>query len=363
MEHSFFSFGIKDTNIEINITPVEFFNVEFPIRYVVMYKLTMIDTKNPLKNNESIIPYYVSNGQTNKLRANMIYPFLCYSDWSNQGICPYYQDSQKKEYHKDKSTLLLKYTIGPNYSHTKLEHMIIEHFITKDGIEEENNRRKEYAQMETESQHFSIGLPSVMPRLSNFLDFILCILNENIIHFNPAVDNIRCFRPLENPVDVEYFNMKKCKYLPEKLTPEDDYRFVIITILSRFANLILKNHFLDNIVLVKLTAKPISKEDFNHYINACNEEYMIKNSISYANISLEFKIICQKKINDALSRTKHVDMTQEEMDMVSLSKSMLIFRIRNPFFIYKDHLTTYKMDCSKPGDIENEEMGGISRMD
>jgi hypothetical protein len=363
MEHSFFSFGIKDTNIEINITPVEFFNVEFPIRYVVMYKLTLIDTKNPLKNKESIIPYYVSNGQTNKLRANMIYPFLCYSDWSNQGICPYYRDTQKKEYHKDRSTLLLKYTIGPNYSHTRLENMIIEHFISKDGIDQEDNHRKEYAQMETESQHFSRGLPSVMPRLSNFLDFMLCIINENIIHFNPAIDNIRCFRPLENGDDLEYINMKKCKNLPDTLTPEDDYRFVIITILCRFANLILKNQFLDNIVLVKLTAKPISKEDFNQYANACNEDYMTKNSTSYANISLEFKIICQKKIDYVAARTKRVDMTQEEMDMVSLSQFMPIFRIKNPFFIYKDHLTSYKMDCSKTGELEDEEMGGISRME
>jgi hypothetical protein len=362
MEHNFFMFSIKDENIEIKITPVEFFNVEFSIRYVVMYKLTLVDSKNPLKNQESTIPYYISNGQTNKLRANMIYPFLCYSDWSNQGICPYYQDIEKKEYHKDKGTLLLKYTIGPNYSHTRLENLVIDHFITKDGIDEEDNSRNEYAQMDRQSQQLSIGLPSVMPRLTNFLDFILCIVNENIINFNPAVDNIRCFRPLESRIDVDYIDMKKCKILPNTLTHEDDYRFVIITIFSRFANLILKNRFIDNIDMVKLTANPISKDDFNRYVNACNRDYMTKQDTSYANISLEFKKICQKKIDYVAARTNRVDMNQEEMDMISLSQFMPIFRIKNPFFIYNDHLASYKMDCSKPGE-DDDDMAGLSRME
>ena len=114
--------------------------------------------------------------------------------------------------------------------------------------------------------------------------------------------------------------------------------------------------------MVKLTANPISKDDFNRYVNACNRDYMTKQDTSYANISLEFKKICQKKIDYVAARTNRVDMDQEEMDMISLSQFMPIFRIKNPFFIYNDHLASYKMDCSKPGE-DDDDMAGLSRME
>ena len=125
MEFSFFTFSIHNENVDITITPIEFFNVEFPVRYVCMYRISMINNKDPLKNHESIIPYYISNGQTNRLRANMIYPFMCYSDWNNQGICPFFEVSSEKAKFKYRSPILLKYQIGPNFNFTKLSYYLL----------------------------------------------------------------------------------------------------------------------------------------------------------------------------------------------------------------------------------------------
>jgi hypothetical protein len=365
MEFSFFSFSIDNENVEIRLTPIEFFNVEYTLRYVCMYRMSMIDKKDPLKTQESIIPYYISNGQTNRLRANMIYPFMCYSDWTNQGVCPFFEDNAHKTQFKNRDALLLKYTIGPNFNFTKLENQVIDNFIEKDGIESEDKRRKMYQVLETHSNSLSRGLPSVLPRLRNFMDFVLCILNENIIHFNPAANNLKCFRPLQDTDDKDYIDMKKCVGQPEILTVEDDYRFVLFTILNRFANLIIDHHFIDEIQLVRLKATPISKEDFNIYAKACNKDYIIKNTTSYGVISQEFRNLFKNRIATVAVHTKKSDMTQEESDIIFLDSILSSFRIRNPFFIYSDHLTifNYKLDCSKPKEDEDEEMGGLSRMD
>jgi len=360
MEYQFFSITLRNDTVEIKIHPIEFFNVDFSVRYVVMYKLSLIHKEDPLKNHESIIPYYISNGQTNRLRANILYPFMCYSDWSNQGICPFFADKTTKQTNRGRCSLLLKYQVGPNYAYSKLENIVIENFIGKDGLEQEDKRRLEYNQMEKASDKLSRGLPSVLPRLRNFLDFVMCIMNENIIHFNPEVDDIRCFRPLVDRNDHFYVNMKKCEHLPETLTPEDDYRFVLISILSRYVNLILKNHFFDDIQLVKMTTTPISKEDFNLHVNKCDKDASIKNTTSYGIISSEFKNIFKTKIDRAVVHIKRTNMSQEDTDMLFLA-SILPFQFKiNPFFLYSDMLTHYKMDCSKPTQ-EDDDQGGLCR--
>ena len=365
MEFGFFSFSIHNENVDITITPIEFFNVEYVVRYVCMYRISMIDKKDPLKKHESIIPYYISNGQTNRLRANMIYPFMCYSDWINQGVCPFFEDNSHKTQFKERGALLLKYQIGPNFNFTKLENQVIDNFIEKDGIESIDKRRKMYQVLETHSNSLSRGLPSVLPRLRNFMDFVLCILNENIIHFNPAVDNMKCFRPLQVDNDKDYIDMKKCVNQPEILTVEDDYRFVLFTILNRFANLIIAHDFIDELQMIRLKAIPISKEDFNIYAKACNRDYIVKNTTSYGIISQEFRNVFKDRIATVAVHTQRVDMTPDQSDIIFLDNILSSFKIRNPFFIYSDHLTNfgYKLDCSKPKEDEDDEMGGLSRMD
>lgn len=365
MEFGFFSFSIHNENLEIRLTPVEFFNVEFAVRYVCMYRISMIDKKDPLKTQETIIPYYISNGQTNRLRANMIYPFMCYSDWINQGICPFFEDNPHKMKFKHRPSLLLKYQIGPNFNFTKLENQVIDNFIEKDGIDGHEKKRIEYALLHKESHGLSIGLPSVLPRLRNFMDFILCIMNENIIHFSPETDNIKCFRPLQDNADPQYIDMHKCNNIPEEQTAEDDYRFVLLTILNRFANLVITHQLIDELQMVKLNAIPISKEDFNKHVKACDREYIIKNTTSYGIISQEFRNVFKDRIATVAAHTKRTDMTQEESDIIFIDNILSSFRIRNPFFIYSDHLINfgYKLDCSKPAEDEDEEMGGISRLD
>lgn len=55
--------------------------------YVFMYQLTH---EFPDKTRvETIIPYYMSDGKTNRLYADMLYPFMCFnSTQKDPPVCP-----------------------------------------------------------------------------------------------------------------------------------------------------------------------------------------------------------------------------------------------------------------------------------
>jgi hypothetical protein len=95
--------------------------------------------------------------------------------------------------------------------------------------------------------------------------------------------------------------MSKCYLVPKDLTPADDYRFVLLSILKTFSNLVLENRLIDDIKIVKLTSEQISIEDFNTLTKSCNREYMVSNTSSYGIISQEFKNIFTNRIELLIS--------------------------------------------------------------
>jgi len=348
MDYKFYTFKIEDEGRIIQMVPIQFYNVEFSVRYVVMYKLSVVhkNEKDAAKNMESIIPYYISNGQTNKLRANMLYPFMCYSDWNNQGICPFYAEESDKKRRKSGHALLLKYLINPNYKYSKLEELILHDFLNKEGSENIENKHKQYKELITKSMNLSRGLPSILPRIRNLLDFVICVINDSIIQFNPDEVNIKCFRPLSNKDDPEYINMDKCNNTPEKITEEDDYRFVLISILHKYANMILKNHILDIEPLV-LKAVSITKEEFNLRVNVCDTLASTRNMSAYGFISIFFKQNFRLILDKIISTINQQDITENDRDLLFFDSILnYIGPLTHPNDIYRTHMEDFKMDCS-----------------
>jgi hypothetical protein len=349
IEYKFYTFKIEDTSRMIQMVPIQFYNVEFSVRYVVLYKLSVAhkNEKDIAKNMESIIPYYISNGQTNKLRANMLFPFMCYSDWNNQGICPFYAEESDKKRKKSGKSLLVKYLINPNYKYSKLEEIVLHNFLNKEGPENIENKHKQYKELITKSINLSRGLPSILPRIRNLLDFVICVINDSIIQFNPQEVNIKCFRPLSNKDDPEYINMDKCNHTPEKITEEDDYRFVLISILHKYANLILKNHILDIEPLV-LKAVPITIEEFNLRVNVCDTIVSSRNMSAYGFISIFFKQNFRIILDKIISTINKEDMKENDRDLLFVDSLLnYIGPSTHPNNIYRTHMEDFKMDCSK----------------
>jgi hypothetical protein len=83
----FYEIQIPTTNGIIVLTPENYFIVQDIKKLVVIYKLIAIEDQQQI---EAYIPYYISDGHTNKLRANMLYPFFCFNDLN--GICPNTKD-------------------------------------------------------------------------------------------------------------------------------------------------------------------------------------------------------------------------------------------------------------------------------
>ena len=353
-EYKFYTFKIEDEGRIIMMTPIHFYNVEFSVRYVVMYKLSVThkNEKDRTKDIESIIPYYISNGQTNKLRANMLYPFMCYSDWNNQGMCPFYVEETDKIRRKSENTLLLKYLINPNYKYSKLEEIVLHNFLNKEGPENIEHKQKQYDELVKKSINLSRGLPSILPRIRNLLDLVICIINDNIIQFNPDEFNIKCFRPLPNVNDPEYIRMDKCN-TPEKISEEDDYRFVLISILHKYANMILKNHILD-IESVVLKATPITKEEFNLRVNVCNTNASTRNIAACGFISIFFKQTFRIILDKLISTINKQDMSENDRDLLFFDSILnYIGSSIHPNDIYRAHMDHYRMDCSMaPEDTE-----------
>ena len=54
---------------------------------VIIYQLKMVKESKETTVN---IPYYISDGQTNRLRANLIFPFICFNEADpTRNVCPY----------------------------------------------------------------------------------------------------------------------------------------------------------------------------------------------------------------------------------------------------------------------------------
>ena len=114
------------------------------------------------------IPYYLSDAHTNHFRSNTLLPFICLNDNKTSSVsCP-----KNTEY---ANGLLFKYQIMNN----TCTHLIHNSIIDKMDASEKKLYRKE----------MSTKLVSYLPRLTNFLDFMIGILlNKKIKNITTKTD-------------------------------------------------------------------------------------------------------------------------------------------------------------------------------
>jgi hypothetical protein len=163
---------------KVIMTPVDLYEISnHSIKYVIMYNLVFIDINPDIPIIESKIPYYISDGNTNKLRANMLYPFLCYSNMNDVKNCPYDYDVNLKR--MPEKSLILKYKSFQNLDIDKLEENLLHTFFTIYPDESTTMREKI-----SDKKNKGIGLTSVLIRIINLVDFLVCITNNEISNFD-----------------------------------------------------------------------------------------------------------------------------------------------------------------------------------
>jgi hypothetical protein len=243
----------------------------------VVSRVVMYNIKSTLPAMEANIPYYVSDGYTNKLRANMLYPFICFANLKGDDSCP-----RAPRYTKG---VLLKYSIGTNIETSKISEYV-------------------YGAVGRPIPALSsaVGVESVLPRLENLLDYLICISGTAIQHYQDF--DIRCFRPIpDNPTGIKY-DLTKCKRTPVELGWEDKFREHILIALHDQVTL-MKAHRLIKVTYHEYEPRPITDIDFNKEINILGKSQENRDNVAnYAIISVRLHRIFKRTVVRFLDKTR-----------------------------------------------------------
>jgi hypothetical protein len=231
------------------------------IYVVVYYRITYTNTSTG-ENIETIITYYLSNGYTNKFRANMLFPFYNFSKIETNS-CP----------SCEQQGLLLKISLVTNIDTTdfnnNLQHQAYKKIISSFPVTNE----EEYKMVKhrtngilknavLRSENFRVDVLSVLPRIKNLLDYLIAV-NSDMLH---AVDlNNRNFRPVSGDEMYNPSIVNDTRHYPDGrlIYLEDDVlRGILIDSLRhQLKNLMSLELF--RVEFIELSLTDISDIDFN----------------------------------------------------------------------------------------------------
>lgn len=213
---------------------------------VIIYNLKYVNSRQ--QTVETYVPYYMSDGQTNELRADLLFPFLCIND-SASGMynCPVSATRPHGTLYKHQVQINLNFSLQPD-------------------------DRGKY-QVPPEILGDKDGLSTVLDRARNLLDFIIAIqsdlIREELIEHEPLM-----FRPFRYDMNKMKFNYNyrflsvKPKSEPN-LRVKDDFRQTILRCLLFYkkaaiekSNVLYKPCYL-NVFLS-------SVQEFNSIIRVCS---------------------------------------------------------------------------------------------
>jgi len=345
----------SETEGTLVMTPEHLYQIsDHDIKYVVMYNLKFMNSGQIIEAN---IPYYISNGATNKLRANMLYPFMCYSSIIEASFCPY--DVARRSNSNPYTGILLKYNSLGNINIQKLEEDLLHTFF---GI---------YSDLEEEKSIMSnkIGnryeqgndLISVLQRITNFLDFIICIVNDVIAVFDYSSSETRIdidngkYRPLsreqkaiEDYTDLSIFGRETIYNISQHKTDNSSssfnnhFRLVILTILNKYYKLLVDNSIID-IEQIVLQHEIITVNEFNSIVNICDKLAAGQNMINY-------RIVSNKIIDVIIEK---IDLSQKMPEQSKIILKSLIIRTTKTLVeddeIYDHLLKNWNSHCLGKG--------------
>jgi hypothetical protein len=326
----------------ILLTPKRFYKIsDHNVKYVIIYNLKLIHINPEIADIESEIPYYISNGVTNKLRANMLYPFMCYSNIDNATNCPY--NFQKNNFYQ---AVLLKYNTFVNINFKQLEQGLLDVFL---GIYPGFSEEHTYLKKKLSNQSGDHGLVSIVRRITNLVDFIICITNDVIGNFDykkeyQNIDNGK-FRPLstiQNETN-DYINMSVFGDEIDKDDPtgsfHNHFRLVILTILNKYYNLFVNNRIFDIETVVFEEPELITVNRFNTIINICDKDVSKHNIKKYAIISNQLSNFIFQKIDVAKTISE-----EDKQSLISIIKSTSEINIDEDT-IYDELLESWRGVC------------------
>jgi hypothetical protein len=250
------------TYYDFSIIPTEFYFVEdkYP---VVIYEIKH-------QNTTTKIPYYMSNGESNGLRANMLFPFICFNlNDIDHPECPV------STTHKT-TGLIYKYMVCENMNLNKLHNQIVSELQPSEYTDTRNhNILLSLAQLN------NVSLYSVLDgRLNNLLDFLISICSKKILDIVEPVRE-ELFVPIYDKQipKINHFLMDSVGLIKEGETPgvndyiltnsiHQPYRVALIKMLNQ---ILMK---LKEKIKIEFVEKKFSELEKKRYVDF-NEKHQV----------------------------------------------------------------------------------------
>ncbi len=319
-------------NKYFKFTPTEYIYIDSPATRVVIYNISYYDGDDTNSNLMAQIPYYISNGHTNHFRANMLYPFICFSHENSTESCPFDPTHSKLP-----NGGLMKLSIGKNFNNSEINKWIISELARakKPNSNEQKYPESLYRVLESTSKNGTVGVMSVLPRIQNILDYFIAIVTEPIINMK----NYQNYRPVwtagqefnidyvDSPALPKYYGLQR----PESLDPHNFDEYLSIGDFYRSRLTIALNdqikHFIKYGILntneIILEPYQLTMQVFNQTVGICNREPKDSNNISMFSIQ-------NVSVYSLISHNLHQQLITKVESEIS---SGIADPVRNKFFL------------------------------
>lgn len=357
----FYQIKINHNNEEIILNPIKCLRIlDDSHRIVVIYEITYI-TKDLIKDT-SYVSYYLSDGNSNHLRANMLYPLMCYHQ-KDDSSCIKISGQYEKNY-----KLLVKIGGINNISLDIINKNILNkvknqiHIEKKKKLEEADSLLISYFKLfrtnifldflssdQTKFNHqveSPIGLISIVSRIENLLDLIIALYSEHLIN----IKSIEHYKPIPLKeyerlktlgIDVyDFTNTFSSLGFTEILSEDNLYidtilRKNLINELHNIIKLFIKTNLL-NVSSVVLEPEIITKFTFNNeYAEICKENEISKIKIINYKKYFEFSQKILEIISNKISYT--ISNFDAEITKINQEKSMSLKK-RVDIILYKNKI-------------------------
>jgi hypothetical protein len=300
---------IKLENIEYHFIPHRFYKVihsketRHKFNYVVIYQISRNEVNiEPLI---SYIPYYISDGNTNYLRANLLFPFICFNSRNSEDLCP-------TIHNKLGLNGLLKLSLQDKVKLMNTER--VDQWVNTEMLKWINDYKTKLkpSDLGTVNQilfdiqkHRSVDIGSVLSRLHNFLDFLILIYCEEIngfenkvsLKYHPIIPTNDYEINEEDKYNMNFIDNRKPSNFQQAIQNDyrNEYRRLLLYIFQseqKNFNKLLGNNL--EIEYVNLDYTEINTINFNNVFLREYEKYTLpdqnKNSCNYAKISVNLNI-------------------------------------------------------------------------
>lgn len=358
----FYSILFEHENLKITLEPYKAFTISDDAnRLLIIYSINYYNFDQLVKSSK--ITYYMSDGNTNRLRANMIFPMLCFHTENNKSCITI----QSGPYH-DNYNLLVKASGINNLNLDNLNDQIMsqtitnsyEKFIrerktkiTNDLVlwEKAHRHLTNYVDMSNSSKTIktpeptiesspkyivdaSIGILSILPRITNLIDFVLSIHSDQLINLVDMEFYVPIPYEFYNGM-YDYFDFSESNrslgieksdvypfYTDQLKKTEDNLRINLINKLNHLIRLLVSTNIF-TVTQVNLEPEIISREEFNdRFAKICHNNSAnpgrVTNFENYKDISSLFFDNVKLKINGKIQQNT-VELTNLETNKSSIS--------------------------------------------